>query len=290
MKQLMAVVYIDEVFLINFIVNLILLSVTRKIICIRSSKIMLFVGAAVGGIYASLVFMPQLHFFYTIYGKFLFSILLVGLTYGIKRIKEYLKAIGVFYLISFGFGGTCYGVVSLLQLKGDTLPLLILAASTALAYGLITLVSRHRRSKILKEDQMVGLRIEMGDKDVTIDCLVDTGNALYEPFTRRPVIIAESEQIKSLLPNGFNIESAQRSLECLQAGESPLKLRLIPFRSLGQDNGLILGFIPDKVWILHGEKQIHIKDAVIGIYEGRLSSDDRYKGLMNPELLKSIEI
>lgn len=285
----MAVVYIDEVFFINCIVNLILLTVTRRLICSRSSKVMLFVGAIIGGLYAALVFVPQLNFLFTIYGKFIFSLALVGLTYGIKRIKEYLKAVAVFYLVSFGFGGAAYGVVSLLQIQGDTLPLIVLAISTAAAYGLITLASRHRRDKLQKEEQMVGLRITMGGKDVSINCLVDTGNALYEPISRRPVIVAESERIKPLFPEGFSADLAQRSLENLIVKDSNLKLRFIPFRSLGQDKGMILGFIPEKVCLIRDNEQIHIPNAIIGIYEGRLSSDDRYNGLLNPVLLKTIK-
>ena len=284
----MAVVYIDEVFIINFIVNLILLSLTRKIACIRSHKTMLFVGALIGGLYSALVFVPQLGFLYTLLASCCFLVL-IEITFGIKRIKEYIKTIAVFYLISFGFGGASYGIISLLQVRGGSMPFILLAFSVSIAYLLITLVSWHRRNKLQKEEQMVSIRIVLGGKQVKADCLVDTGNALYEPIFHRPVIVVESKQLSSLFPEGFKADLTSQSLKLLNKLSS-LRIFCIPFRSLGQEKGTILGFIPDKVYIIRDDKEIHIPNAIIGAYDGCLSSDDRYNGLLNPVLLKTVEI
>lgn len=63
------------------------------------------------------------------------------------------------------------------------------------------------------------------------------------------------------------------------------KFKIIPFTSLGNDNGVLLGFKPDYIKIY--DEEIHIKDnVIIGIYTGKLSKSNLYTSLIGLNILK----
>jgi stage II sporulation protein GA (sporulation sigma-E factor processing peptidase) len=63
------------------------------------------------------------------------------------------------------------------------------------------------------------------------------------------------------------------------------RFRLIPFTSLGKENGMLLGFRPDYIEIGAADGKKDIRDVIIGIYNRTLSANDQYRALMNPELI-----
>ena len=64
------------------------------------------------------------------------------------------------------------------------------------------------------------------------------------------------------------------------------KIRIIPFSSLGKENGILLGLKVDGVLIEREEKIINIDKAIVGIYNGILSKSERYQALIGLELLE----
>jgi stage II sporulation protein GA (sporulation sigma-E factor processing peptidase) len=64
---------------------------------------------------------------------------------------------------------------------------------------------------------------------------------------------------------------------------------VIPFSSLGTPNGMLLGFKPDQVEILEKDDTIKVlQDVVIGIYNQRLSRDNKYQALLHPDIFHEI--
>jgi stage II sporulation protein GA (sporulation sigma-E factor processing peptidase) len=57
---------------------------------------------------------------------------------------------------------------------------------------------------------------------------------------------------------------------------------VIPFTSLGNKNGLLLGFKPDYIKIYGDIK----KDVIVGIYDGKLSKMNLYTSLVGLNLLE----
>ena len=64
------------------------------------------------------------------------------------------------------------------------------------------------------------------------------------------------------------------------------KLKLIPFSSLGNDNGLLIGFKPDYVKI-YSEEEIVRNDILIGIYDGKLTKNNSYASLIGLDALSN---
>lgn len=90
-----------------------------------------------------------------------------------------------------------------------------------------------------------------------------------------PVVIVE-KNILSGLVDSFILENIQNILggKWLEETNSKIydyKFRIIPFSSLGNKDGLLLGFKPDYIKI-YTDEDILEKEVVVGIYEEALCS------------------
>ena len=63
------------------------------------------------------------------------------------------------------------------------------------------------------------------------------------------------------------------------------KFRIIPFKSLGNENALMIGFKPDEFNIEYNEEKQIIKELIIGIYNKKLSQYGEYSALIHPDIL-----
>ncbi|WP_274378655.1 sigma-E processing peptidase SpoIIGA [Desulforamulus profundi] len=75
----------------------------------------------------------------------------------------------------------------------------------------------------------------------------------------------------------------------LSLSETPYakRLRLIPFQSLGKENGMLLGIRPDVIEICYRDKKQQVKDVVLGIYDRKLSPETTYRALLHTQFLAS---
>lgn len=105
-------------------------------------------------------------------------------------------------------------------------------------------------------------------KSVEVKGLLDTGNALTEPFTGKPVSIIEIEAWRNVMPE-----------------PEPERFKVIPFHSIGQEHGILKGMEIDELIIWAGDRKIVQRQAIIALYEGSLSSDKSYQMILHQGLL-----
>lgn len=65
----------------------------------------------------------------------------------------------------------------------------------------------------------------------------------------------------------------------------PIGMFLIPYKSIGNDNGVLIGFKPDYV-IMKSDEEIYVENSVIGICNESLSNNKIYSGIFGLEILK----
>ena len=63
-----------------------------------------------------------------------------------------------------------------------------------------------------------------------------------------------------------------------------IKLRLIPFRSLGNNNGILIGYTRQYRVDLNNETK-KLTDDIVAIYNDKLAVNEQYNGLLHPEML-----
>ena len=63
------------------------------------------------------------------------------------------------------------------------------------------------------------------------------------------------------------------------------KLKVIPFSSLGKQNGMLLGIKADEVNIENEEENITKENVIVGIYDKALTKKGEYRALIGMNLL-----
>ncbi len=298
------IIYIDVLFLVNFLINYILLWTTKKVSKIKISIIRLLIGALFGALYSIFMFFPSLKVYYTIVAKIFFSITLIAITYNIGKVKIFLKVLGMFYIVSFTFGGAALAIFYFTNIGAYIgafvsngiiyfkLPWKLLLISTLISYTIIKIIYSAFYKRFSQNNIYVPLYIIFENKSVCIKALIDTGNSLYDPISKEPVIVVEFSAIKELMPleiQNLFYGSDYNDLKVISGLVSSSiwlsRFRLIPFSSLGKENGILIGFKPDEIKIIEEDENRILKNIILGIYNKQLSKNDKYNALLHPEII-----
>lgn len=295
----MPVIYIDVLFTVNLIINYILLCSCCVFSNLKKNRYRMLLGSFVGAAYAVLVFFPDFSLLYSMLSKLLISMLIVAASFPFYTVRSYIKALMIFYMVSFGFGGCVLGVFYFSDVGAKlgavysngvlyfNLPWTILASAGLLFYIAVKLFSyfsnKTYRSRSLKKK----LYLSFGDKTAELTALLDTGNSLIDPITLSPVIIAEYKLIKNLFNDEIKTGLDRIGHDNItwimsEVAQKGLPARLIPFSTIGRDNGMLLGFVPDRAIIQDDCGMRVMEKCVVGLYEKPLSKDRSYGALLNP--------
>lgn len=289
----MKVVYIDTVFIINFAVNFLMLLAAAKFSGYPYRKLRLFISAVFGGMYGVLTCVPNLKILSSIGFKVATGAAMVFIGFGFISFRRYLKYLMLFFLVSVVFGG---GVFAIYLAGGGDIKEFgsnvlysrispnVLIISVLLCYGFVSIffsgLGRHGGSS----GEVTQIKVSLGERKVNISALIDTGNTLYDPITRAAVLVAEVDAVKDVFPpriQGLFDKSLLGDTEALVIlseidSELARRFRLIPFKSVGLESGILLAFRPDKV-IVAGREQ---KGMLIALSPNELSEGAGYSALV----------
>ena len=136
----------------------------------------------------------------------------------------------------------------------------------AVLIAMIMLIAHYQSRRRAQRIYMV--TITENGEHIELKALFDTGNSLTEPMSQKPVsIIEENETIK------------------LWLAAQPERYRVIPFRSIGKEHGILEGTMVDELIIWKKDRQIVHKDVIVALYKGKLSKDGSYQMILNQGLL-----
>ena len=153
---------------------------------------------------------------------------------------------------------------------------------------IITTAFKNIKGKLTKKDMFCNIKININSNTVYTEAIIDTGNFLKEPITKIPVAVVEKDILKGVIPEEIlnNLSNIIEGKE-IALGEYLSKIRLIPFMSLGKENGMLIGIKADGLAINTQDDVLFIKNIIIGIYDGNLSKTGKYKALIGLELLEN---
>ena len=223
---------------------------------------------------------------------------MVYIAYKPQNIKKLGKNVLIFYLTSFVFGGVAFALIyvikpqDILMKNGlflGTYPLKTVFISAIIAAIILIMGFKIVKTNISKKDIYCKVKIILNNKEVETMAMVDTGNMLKEPITGMPVIVVESSLLEKILPYqilqntekiiGGDLENVPEEIK----NKYISTFRLIPYSSLGKQNGMLLGIKADKVVIEKEGEEVEKDNIVIGIYNKSLTKRGEYRALIGLE-------
>ena len=285
-------IYIDVVLIENILMNYIILFTTGLILKIKIKHLRLILASFIGAIYSIIAYMGILEIYSSIVLKIILSIIIVYIAFNPQNIKKLWKDILIFYMVSFVFGGAAFALIyivkpqDILMKNGlflGTYPLKTVLLGAIVAFIIIITAFTVVKTKISKKDMYCQIKIKINGKYIKAKTMIDTGNMLKEPITNTPVIIVEHTLLyecmpKEILNNLENIIGGDFSQVPEDIRKKYIsKLKLIPYSSLGKQNGMLIGIKPETVKIITDEQEEERKNVIIGIYNKSLTKKGEYR-------------
>ena len=295
-------IYLDIVLAENLCMNYIILLATGFIMKIKIKHKNLIISALIGAIYAILAYMDIFPLPSNTFIKIIVSICMAYIAFVPKSIKGLLKTLILFYLICFAFGGCAFALLYFIMPQDifirdgvyiGTYPIKIALLGGVVGFAITYVAFKVVKNKINKKSLIYCLEITVEGKTIQVNAMLDTGNMLKDPITQTPVVVVEKSKLEQLLPKSI-LERTEVILGGeWQEDEEALKYRarfkIIPFSSIGKQNGMLLGFKVDKVKVITDINEIVCSNIIVGIYDKKLSRSNTYSALIGLDILERSE-
>lgn len=294
-------VYVDIVLLENICMNYIILFGTAYIIKIKIKHIRIILASLLGAIYAVLSYTEIVPIYTSLPIKIVLSICMVYIAFTPKKIKGLIKELVVFYLVSFALGGCAFALLYIVRPQDifihngvyiGTYPLKIALLGGIVGFIITYIAFKIVKSRVSKNEIIYKAIINIEEKNIEINVLLDTGNMLKDAISGDAVIVIERNKLKKIVPEEIldNVDKILGGdLESIEDLEYRKKLRFIPFTSVGKQNGMLLGIKANTVKIVTDVEEIINKRVIVGIYEKTFSKSGRYNGLIGLDILERSE-
>lgn len=291
------VVYLDIVLAGNLLMNYTILWSTAKFAGFKVCHRRLLIGAAVGAVYALTVFIPQYYHYLSAVYKLPLSMLMVWCSFRPLSWRRFLMALAFFYVASFGIGGLVLGIMYFMQAGGINAYYQATMANYYFWWGIIGALivifmlghfgARMFHKRRLMHNFKRPVVIKLWGKEVQLLGLVDTGNALTDPVSGYPVMVVEYQALQKLLPQQIKtFFEGEKSID--YAALSQLRddnICIVPFQSIGRENGLLVGLRPEKVEVQTDGQVLVTNKVIVAIHKGSLTVDNGYQALLHPQMV-----
>jgi len=292
-------VYADVLLLINTIMNGAILLLTAWAAGTAGKAWRLAAAAFLGALYALGGLLPALAPLYYPIAKLLAAAVLVRLAFGPLAWRTLLLAVAAFYLVSLLLGGAILGWLLFVSPPGGPgLPAVTwchLAAGGLIALLLVGLVWRRLLTGLTRRRLLLPLVLGYAGRQIRLTALLDTGNHLYTPGGRRPVVLVAQAGLEPLLGSRVCEYLSRTPPAAWIAGldqcpdrEWLARVQIIPCRGVGGAD-LLLGFRPDSLTVITAAGSATADDAVVAIHSGRLSAAGAYAALLHPAILRGLD-
>ncbi|PKG22122.1 sigma-E processing peptidase SpoIIGA [Niallia nealsonii] len=302
-------IYLDVIWLLNFLFDSLLLYLTAIVL---KRQVPLW-RVSIGGLIGSLIILFAITPFsvYTSHpiSKLLFSVVMILTVFGYKKFRYFFSGLMTFYFATFLIGGTLIGAHYFVQFDFEMSSSVLLASVKGfgdpiswffvmLGFPLAWHFSKRNVESIemtkIKYDQMVQVSFRLGNKKFSIRGLVDSGNQVYDPISRVPVMFVSLHKIIADIPNDLlmlteNAEAVIYGTEKVSE-EWESKMRIIPYKVVGKEHQLIIAVKPEELLIEREGELIVVEKGLISFTKQPLSSDNSFDCIVHPKMLTGKKI
>lgn len=239
------------------------------------------IGASLGALYSLAYLFPIFEILFTIPLKILTIFLITLICFDYKDVKSYIRVLSIFYLVNIFISGSTFFTIYFTGISHITVSLVIFICfiSSKILNLIYKDIKAHKMIKELKKK----INVKVRDNIFKFDALLDSGNLLKDPISKDDVIIVSAKKLEKLLPKELlNYDYGDMSFDKINSLLDKLdinlssRIRLIPCRKIGNDNGFVLGIKADYIEV-DGSK---ISSIILGL--SNFSDKDDYDAIMNP--------
>lgn len=289
-------IYIDEIFVMNLLMDGIVLWAVAKLVQ-RPIIIWRLIAAAIAGaLYSVLIFLPDCIWLANGAVKGVCAFLMAFIAFGWVRWQAFIKTVLYLYLVSFVMGGSTIALmyfwgerivqtwngVALVQVDFN---ILWLFGGTILALMLVHLLRKSFQRKMEQSLEVVPVTVFLRGRSVKLQLMLDSGNCLKDPVNDMPVIVVELRYVRSLF--------SEEELRYLSTGSADAvlyvptlsdRIRLLPYQTVGY-RGLMLGVRLDSILIHSGDissQQKPLSNVVMALNAQQFGAEGTYQGIISP--------
>lgn len=297
-------IYLDVVWVLNLLLDWMLLLLTQALTKEKAKKIRIFAAAVFASLLVPVTVIYPDSFFNSVTGKLLYSIAIILIAFHFYAIKRTLKLLSMFYFVTFATGGgmiaihfisqqpvgiNASGVLTLNHGFGDPVSWIFVLVGFPLVWFFTKRrMDKHAAAKI-KYDQIYRVAITIKGKQFSTDGYIDSGNQLIDPLTKRCVVICDEQFLRNWFADD-DWEALKQAFDDLNLESIPASwqehIQLVPYRGVGGENGFLFAIRPEKLHIVYGSQEINVDKVLIGIQFGKLANDQMYHCLLHPQLVK----
>lgn len=280
-------VYVDVLFFWNVLMNLILLYITKLLRRQKTSWARIILGAIFGAFISCLITvflsLPSIINLMISYG--FTGIIMVLIVFGKKNKKGMMNNYLYFLIVTFVFGGMLQSLISSLKsmnllskiynyilnqnVSGTMMVILLI-----IIIPLLTVILMRAKKNTKEESCYYNVLLKIDEKCIPCKGFLDTGNSLYDPLNGKPVILVDRVLLHSLY------EEVKMN--------RPEKIRLIPYRCIGKENGLLEGIRFDEVTIENESDSFTRIQITAAMSEFEFKNSKDYQVLLHSELLGNL--
>ncbi|MBN3555136.1 sigma-E processing peptidase SpoIIGA [Fictibacillus nanhaiensis] len=292
--------YLDVIWFLNFCIDYVLISLTAYVLKRNASKKRILFASLLASSYVFLIIFPELMLFSQPVMKFILSVFIMIVAFGFKRFKFVMKNIAMFYFVSFVTGGGIFGLHYFMQSDAVIMNGVITTKSSGMGdpiswlfvvvgVPLLWYFSKKRVDDISVEkmdsNSLVKVSIKIDQTIISANGLIDTGNKLYDPISKMPVMILDMNKHGDSFPEV--IRTAAKDVLALNTddNEHPWlnRLRIVPYRAVGHQQFLAC-LKPDHVEIEKEGVSLVSPQCLIGLSWTVLSSEGQFDAIVHPKM------
>lgn len=261
--------YVDSLFLINFTMNLYLLMLVDYSTLSSAVPWRLLVGALFGAGSYLLLFVIGMVLPWKLLLGAAAALLMLPITFSVRGLRSFLKLTEKMLFFSFSMGGVLLLLIRCFRFAEGVLTS---AAGLMAAGGIFLLFWRRFHAQTRQENAVCQVTLAREGVSVKIAALIDSGNALVEPISGKPVSIVEEKVFRSLWGSG---------------GQG---YRAIPYHSIGKRHGILEGYLLPELWVETDGVRKVVHDVYVAVSPEEISSAgtpeaESVKMIINPRVL-----
>lgn len=214
--------YVDSLFLVNFVMNLYLLMLVNHSIQHIAAPLRLIGGAALGAVCFLLPFLvPAPAWLKLGAGILIGTAGMLRVSFPVRGFRMFLKLLEKLLLYSFGMGG---GLLFLIRCLPGIRNFMTGILGILGAGGVLFLLLSRMKTGWNLQEGLCRATLSREGKRVTVNALIDSGNSLVEPISGKPVCVVDAEIYERLWESGAQ------------------GFRAIPYHSIGKRKGILQGY------------------------------------------------